>query len=96
MAAVVGSLMIWRTFVPEMVPASFIACLCESLNANHFIDIPMIAQFLVLGRDLRVHAHRNSLAIVQVLSKVLRNTNTLQGKIFNTPGQKIHSASGAQ
>jgi hypothetical protein len=28
----VGSLMIRRTFIPEMVPASFVTCLCESLR----------------------------------------------------------------
>jgi len=31
-AAAVGSLMILRTFSPEMTPASFVACLYESLK----------------------------------------------------------------
>ncbi|KAJ0897319.1 hypothetical protein HanRHA438_Chr08g0344371 [Helianthus annuus] len=32
MAAAVGSLMIRITFKPAMTPASFVACLCESLK----------------------------------------------------------------
>jgi len=31
-AAAVGSLMILNTFNPAIAPASFVACLCESLN----------------------------------------------------------------
>jgi NAD-specific glutamate dehydrogenase len=31
-SSAVGSLMIRRTFIPDMVPASFVACLCESLR----------------------------------------------------------------
>eukprot|EP00418_Pyrodinium_bahamense_P066590 CAMPEP_0179085854 /NCGR_PEP_ID=MMETSP0796-20121207/38906_1 /TAXON_ID=73915 /ORGANISM="Pyrodinium bahamense, Strain pbaha01" /LENGTH=32 /DNA_ID= /DNA_START= /DNA_END= /DNA_ORIENTATION= len=32
MAAAVGSLMMRSTFMPEMVPASFVDCLCASLK----------------------------------------------------------------
>ena len=45
MAAAVGSLIILKTFNPEIVPASFVACLCESLKYAGTVTIASFTSF---------------------------------------------------